>query len=230
MICVTVFAAQYGVITQTVFGILACLVALVLQLEKKPYKSDLLDTLETASLICCIATLQLGLLLVASHLGDAQYSEAMVAGISVLLVVLHACYILCWLIYFVPQARQMSGQVVQNSEWLQRVGDKVLRRRRLNLSMDTISMLEQPSRRRGPRNQTDAAVATFLTRLHTSWAALKRFVRTPPSRNRARFDDPNEGRRATGVDEATIFTDDGVDAGGFLMETRKPDRRETGVC
>ena len=230
MICVTVFAAQYGVITQTVFGILVCLVALVLQLEKKPYKSELLDTLETASLICCIATLQLGLLLVAFHLGDAQYSEAMVAGISVLLVVLHACYILCWFIYFVPQARQMSGQVVQNSEWLQRVGDKVLRRSRSKLSMDTVCMNEQPSRRRGPRNQTEAAAAAFLTRLHASWLAVKRFVRTPRSHNGARFDYPTEGYRATGHVEANIFTDDGVDAEGLLMETRKPDRRVTGVC
>jgi membrane-associated HD superfamily phosphohydrolase len=120
MICVTVFAAQYGIIAQTVFGILVCFVALLLQLEKKPYKSDLLDALETWSLICCIATLQLGMMLVASHdgFGNAQYSEALVTTISLVLVLLHVCYMLFWFISFVPQARQMSGDVLQQNSAL----------------------------------------------------------------------------------------------------------------
>jgi amino acid transporter len=126
MICVTVFAAQLGVLVQTVFGILVALVALLLQLEKKPYKSDLLDTLETWSLLCCIITLLLGVMLVASSLGNATYSESLVTTISMIVVLLHACYIIFWFINFVPQARQMFGEVVQNSEWLQRLPTKSL--------------------------------------------------------------------------------------------------------
>jgi hypothetical protein len=105
MICVTVFAAQLGVLVQTVFGILVALAALLLQLEKKPYKSDFLDLLETWSLICCIITLLLGIMLVASSLGNAPYSESLVTAISLMVVLLHACYILFWFINFVPQVK-----------------------------------------------------------------------------------------------------------------------------
>jgi hypothetical protein len=108
MICVTVFAAQLGVLVQTVFGILVALAALLLQLEKKPYKSDFLDLLETWSLICCIVTLVLGIMLVASSLGNAPYSESLVTAISLMVVLLHACYILFWFINFVPQVKPFA--------------------------------------------------------------------------------------------------------------------------
>ena len=233
MIGVSVFAAQYGVITQTVFGIIVCLVALVLQLEKKPYKSNLLDALETASLICCIATLQLGLLLVASSLGNAQYSGTTITAISVFLVVLHACYILAWFVYFVPEAWKMSGQVGQNAALLRRLGDKVLRRSRTRLSMDADSVPIQPTGRRGPRNQVEAAVGNSVTRLHHAWLMLKGFGRTPRGRARSKHQTPTKERRAyrdAAFHHATVCTDDGADAEGFMMETRKPDRRVTGVC
>ena len=233
MIGVTVFAAQYGVITQTVVGIIVCFVALVLQLEKKPYKSNLLDALETASLICCIATLQLGLLLVASSLGDAQYSGTTITAISVFLVVLHACYILAWFIYFVPEAWKMSGQVGQNAALLRRLGDKVLRRSRTRLSMDADSVPIQPTGRRGPRNQAEAVVGNSVTRLHNAWLMLKGFGRTPRGRARSKHQAATKDRRAyrdTAFHHATVCTDDGADAEGFMMETRKPDRRVTGVC
>jgi hypothetical protein len=119
MICVSVFAAQFGVLVQTVLAVLVCVIALVLQLEKRPYKSELLDAFETASLICCIVTLQLGIMLVASKMGDAPYSELLAMAISVLVVLLHACYTLAWLVYFVPAARIMSIGIMKNTQnWL----------------------------------------------------------------------------------------------------------------
>ena len=119
MILVSVFAAQFGVLVQTVLAVLVCVVALVLQLEKRPYKSELLDAFETASLICCIVTLQLGIMLVASKMGDAPYSELLAMAISVLVVLLHACYTLAWLVYFVPAARVLSIGIMKTTQnWL----------------------------------------------------------------------------------------------------------------
>ncbi len=218
MICVTVFTAQYGIIAQTVFGILVCFVALVLQLEKKPYKSDLLDALETGSLICCITTLLLGILLVGYRLGDAPYSVPLVTVISVLVVLLHATYILCWFRYFVPHARQMSGQVVQTAAWLQRLLPKRAASSTRSSVDGELLLLGKPPltpRRRGARNETERAVGASLTRLQESLLALARMVRTPRG---------EANPKPTNCTElATICNDD-------RMDDSERDRAQTGVC
>ena len=100
--------------------------------------------------------------------------------------------------------------------------------------MDADSVPIQPTGRRGPRNQAEAVVGDSVTRLHNAWRMLKGFGRTPRGRARSKHQTPTKERRAyyreTAFDHAAVCTDDGVDAEGFMIETRKPDRRVTGVC
>ena len=94
----------------------------VLRDASRDSKSKLMDALETASLICCITTLLLGIMLIASmlKLGDAPRSESLTTVISMLVIIMHACYIIAWFVYFVPAAREISGHIIQ-TWWPKRV-------------------------------------------------------------------------------------------------------------